>query len=50
MDKRKCFVILGMKEKKNPNKFMSVKRENWPKLSSNRSRTAHRSWNRRWRK
>ncbi|MPC62985.1 hypothetical protein E2C01_057077 [Portunus trituberculatus] len=40
----------GKKKKIKISSWESMKRENLPKLSSNRSRTAHRSWNRRWRK
>ncbi|MPD00473.1 hypothetical protein E2C01_095946 [Portunus trituberculatus] len=41
VDKRKSFMILGMKKKKNPNKFMREHGENWPKLLSNKFKTAH---------
>ncbi|MPC13804.1 hypothetical protein E2C01_006551 [Portunus trituberculatus] len=38
----KCILIFGMKgEKKKVHERM--RRQNWPKLLSNRSRTAHRS-------
>ncbi|MPC93715.1 hypothetical protein E2C01_088855 [Portunus trituberculatus] len=43
VDKKKSFVIFGMKEEQNPNKFTRTWRENWPKLLSNEFKTAHKN-------